>query len=466
MPALAASRIPVQNLWDRLKISGNSGAPAPELYRKRLAAGVAGLPQFSLAPPEELSFILSRESCRREAAIGRNEQTMAEAFDPYLEWLKIPLSERPVDFYRLLGLPRFESDAERISAACDQRMALVRKRQMGPHGVYTQQVLNDLAAARVCLLQPQSKAEYDHWLGSGATQPTAAFTPPAAPLAPPAAPQATGMPAYTLPPASVIPPHLAALQASQPTQGQWLAPAPFVQAPMPPPVAPPRQEPLIRVEVKPKPAPPSESEEELEGDAPPPNSSRFRAILAGALLAVVLGGGYLAWKAWSNPSVEVQPREQTPAPPANPTVAEQQPPPPPQSILLMQEGNGEVSFSPGTAALTGTQQRLEGAVETLVGWNAAGASSEWRFKLIKPGFFQAEINYQSPQPVELLLVVGDNEPKRVSLRASERAQTETATLAIPRGGELRFSLRPVPSAGIDGLIVKSVRFIPVGGAGN
>ena len=103
---------------------------------------------------------------------------MAEAFDPYLEWLKIPLSERPVDFYRLLGLPRFESDPGRISAACDQRMALVRKRQMGPHGVYTQQVLNDLAAARVCLLQPQSKAEYDQWLGSGAAQPGETFSHP------------------------------------------------------------------------------------------------------------------------------------------------------------------------------------------------------------------------------------------------------------------------------------------------
>lgn len=395
---------------------------------------------------------------------------MAEAFDPYLEWLKIPLSERPVDFYRLLGLPRFESDPGRISAACDQRMALVRKRQMGPHGVYTQQVLNDLAAARVCLLQPQSKAEYDQWLGSGAAQPGETFSHSIPQAAPPAAHVAPSLPAYSVPPASVLPPHLAALQASQPTQGQWLAPAPFVQTPVPPPVAPPKPEPLIRVGVKPKPVTPVADEDEPESEPPSPKYSRFLAMIAGALLAVIGAGGYWAWKAWTKPASDSLSQETVPAiSSANPPISDPQPSSPPkplQSILLMQEGNGEVTFSPGTAALIGAGQRLEGAVETLVGWNTAGASAEWRFKLIKPGFFQSEINYQSPQPVELLLQVGDNEPKRLSLRASDKDQTETATLAIPRGGELRFSLRPVPSAGIDGLIVKSVRFIPVGGAGN
>jgi hypothetical protein len=89
---------------------------------------------------------------------------MAQEFDPYYTWLGIPPSERPADHYRLLGVPRFETNADVISNAADARMAFVRTFQTGPKGKYTQQILNELAAARTTLLQQERKSAYDQQL--------------------------------------------------------------------------------------------------------------------------------------------------------------------------------------------------------------------------------------------------------------------------------------------------------------
>jgi hypothetical protein len=87
-------------------------------------------------------------------------------FDPYHEWLQIPPDQRPIDHYRLLGLARFEDDADRIARAADERMALVSSFQVGPRKVQTQRLLNELSAARLCLLSPTAKADYDATLRS------------------------------------------------------------------------------------------------------------------------------------------------------------------------------------------------------------------------------------------------------------------------------------------------------------
>ena len=83
---------------------------------------------------------------------------MTADFDPYREWLGIQPHEQPVDHYRLLGLIPFESDPDVIRAAADRRMAHVRKFQMGPKSIYTQQMLNNLSAAKLCLLDPATRA--------------------------------------------------------------------------------------------------------------------------------------------------------------------------------------------------------------------------------------------------------------------------------------------------------------------
>lgn len=89
---------------------------------------------------------------------------MPEPFDPYLQWLGIEPHEMPVDHYRLLGIRRFEGDPGIIAAAADQRMLHVRTFQTGPRAVYSQKLLNELSAARICLLNPGAKASYDQVL--------------------------------------------------------------------------------------------------------------------------------------------------------------------------------------------------------------------------------------------------------------------------------------------------------------
>lgn len=89
---------------------------------------------------------------------------MTPDFDPYHRWLGIPPKHQPADHYRLLGLERFEADPEVIADAAERQMAHVRRYDLGPHQDISQRVLNELAAAKVCLLQPDKKAEYDRKL--------------------------------------------------------------------------------------------------------------------------------------------------------------------------------------------------------------------------------------------------------------------------------------------------------------
>jgi hypothetical protein len=86
---------------------------------------------------------------------------MADAFDPYYQWLGISPKNQPADYYRLLGIERFEANADVIATAADQRMAHVRSFQNGPRVKLSQQILNELAAARAALLDQANKAAYD-----------------------------------------------------------------------------------------------------------------------------------------------------------------------------------------------------------------------------------------------------------------------------------------------------------------
>ena len=89
---------------------------------------------------------------------------MQEQFNPYLDWLQIPLQELPPNHYRLLGLARFEGDTETISRAADERMKLLRSFQTGIHARESQQLLNEISAARLCLLDALARREYDRVL--------------------------------------------------------------------------------------------------------------------------------------------------------------------------------------------------------------------------------------------------------------------------------------------------------------
>jgi hypothetical protein len=99
---------------------------------------------------------------------------MADAFDPYHRWLGIPARDQPPNLYRLLGLERFEADPEVIRDAAEQRIAHVRTYQLGAHADLSQKILNELAAAKATLLDPERKAAYDAELGT----PRPAVAPP------------------------------------------------------------------------------------------------------------------------------------------------------------------------------------------------------------------------------------------------------------------------------------------------
>lgn len=112
---------------------------------------------------------------------------MAGDFDPYHKWLGIPPQERPLHHYRLLSLGLFEDNADVIQNAADRQMAHVRTFQGGPHSALSQKLLNELAAARVCLLDTRRRAEYDAELRAALAPPIAvppAPTPPVAAAAP------------------------------------------------------------------------------------------------------------------------------------------------------------------------------------------------------------------------------------------------------------------------------------------
>ena len=102
---------------------------------------------------------------------------MSESFDPYYEWLGIPPRHQPPNHYRLLGLELFEENADVIERATDRQMAHVRTFQTGKHSKDSQRLLNELSAAKICLLSAARKAEYDAQMR--------AQTPVAPPLAAP-----------------------------------------------------------------------------------------------------------------------------------------------------------------------------------------------------------------------------------------------------------------------------------------
>ena len=106
---------------------------------------------------------------------------MSDTFDPYRKWLGIPPSDQPPDHYRLLGIGEFESDPDVIASAADRQMAHVRTFQSGRHSRLSQQLLNELAGARVCLLDPKKKAAYDTQLQAERARVAAASAGPSPP---------------------------------------------------------------------------------------------------------------------------------------------------------------------------------------------------------------------------------------------------------------------------------------------
>ena len=87
----------------------------------------------------------------------------------YVDWLKVPAKavppEGPPDHYALLGLPKFEDNAEKIRSNYGKRNRHVRGYAAGEFAERSQELLNELAKAMLCLTDEDRKRDYDASLG-------------------------------------------------------------------------------------------------------------------------------------------------------------------------------------------------------------------------------------------------------------------------------------------------------------
>lgn len=90
---------------------------------------------------------------------------MAKQLDVYKDWLGITDAKPPFDHYQLLRLKRFEDDPGNVRRNYRKMNAHVRKFASGDYAQQSQDLLNELAKAMLCLTDTRRKGEYDASLG-------------------------------------------------------------------------------------------------------------------------------------------------------------------------------------------------------------------------------------------------------------------------------------------------------------
>lgn len=91
---------------------------------------------------------------------------MAEKkIDVYRDWLKIEATNRPLNYYQILKLKAFEDNVTVIRKHYRELNAYIRKFATGDYIEQSQDLLNELAKAMLCLTDHERKSEYDFKLG-------------------------------------------------------------------------------------------------------------------------------------------------------------------------------------------------------------------------------------------------------------------------------------------------------------
>jgi hypothetical protein len=124
----------------------------------------------------------------------------AAMFDPYRKWLGVPEGQRPPTHYQLLGISPDERDPEVIDAAVLRQSAFVRNFQTGKYTAEATRLLTEIAAAKLCLIDPEKRARYDAELRAKEPEAGAAAAPQHA------APQSQSPPPQSPPPQKTSPP--------------------------------------------------------------------------------------------------------------------------------------------------------------------------------------------------------------------------------------------------------------------
>ena len=88
-----------------------------------------------------------------------------QSLDVYRDWLGIEDAARPLNYYQLLRLKKFEDDQDRIQRHYQKMHHHARKYATGEYTEESQALLNELARAMLCLTDLGRKAEYDESCG-------------------------------------------------------------------------------------------------------------------------------------------------------------------------------------------------------------------------------------------------------------------------------------------------------------
>ena len=141
--------------------SGTARADVNTLRNTRSPTSAAG----AAAAQALLDTLVRRgyDTVDRANRAGAGQMQM-KTVDPYYEWLGIPPKHQPPNHYRLLGLELFEENRNVIDAAANRQMSFIKEYQAGADSALSQKLLNQLSAARICLLSPTTKAAYDEQL--------------------------------------------------------------------------------------------------------------------------------------------------------------------------------------------------------------------------------------------------------------------------------------------------------------
>ena len=328
---------------------------------------------------------------------------MPEPFDPYLQWLGIEPHEMPVDHYRLLGVKRFESDPAAIAAAADQRMAFVRTYQTGPRAAYTQKLLNELAAARVCLLNPGAKASYDQVLEA------VFFT--------------------------------------------TAAPPPAIQVAVPP------------VDVHHEPV--EAIVEDEEDDEILETSGTNMWVVFGCVAFVLLLGSVAAVvdrSQFGDQAASEADDWEAPkflAPNANELTYDESP-----AVLLYQETDGSVNLDASFAQLHGPSIGLgvSGTVNVIDAWESMDDWVSWTFKVVKvppQGIFHVKVTYAARTEADggsYVIAVGDQE-KVCDIRGTGEVVTDEYFIAVPSSGDHTLTVRAKSKPAQRLMTLKSVQLL-------
>jgi pSer/pThr/pTyr-binding forkhead associated (FHA) protein len=93
-----------------------------------------------------------------------------ERIDVYHQWLGIPPQHQPPSLYRLLGIADFESDAGVIRSAAERQTMHVRRLSRGRFIDAGQELLNEIAYAKLNLIDPGKRSAYDEVLRQSVDQ--------------------------------------------------------------------------------------------------------------------------------------------------------------------------------------------------------------------------------------------------------------------------------------------------------